>query len=142
MKVSARNVFEGQISAIQPGAVNAEIEVLTAGGDTLIAIVTSGSVTSLGLTVGSKVAALVKAPWVILAATDSGLRFSARNQLKGTVSELIKGGVNTEVALTLAGGSKVYAVVTNESVAELGLAPGVAATAIIKASHVILAVPT
>jgi molybdate transport system regulatory protein len=34
----------------------------------------------------------------------------------------------------------VHAVVTQDAVAELGLAPGVPARAIIKASHVVLAV--
>ena len=44
MKVSARNVFQGTISAIHPGAVNSEVVVKTAGGDTLVAIVTVGAV--------------------------------------------------------------------------------------------------
>jgi molybdate transport system regulatory protein len=140
MKVSARNAFKGNITTIQPGAVNAEITLKTTGGDTLVAIVTEGSVKSLGLAVGKEVVALVKAPWVMLAAGDSKLKFSARNQLQGQVSALIKGGVNTEVGLTLAGGTEVFAVVTNEAVAELGLAVGKPANAIIKASHVILAV--
>lgn len=140
MKVSARNAFQGQIKAIHPGAVNMEVEITLSGGDALVAIVTAGGVKSLGLTVGSEVVALVKAPWVILATDDSGLTFSARNQLKGQVSELTKGSVNTEVGITLPGGAVVYAVVTNESCKELGLTLGTPATAIIKASHVILAV--
>lgn len=141
MKVSARNAFKGTITTLQPGAVNAEVTLRTTGGDSLVAIVTSGSVQALGLGVGKDVVALVKAPWVMLATTDSGLAFSARNQLQGTVSTLVKGGVNTEVGLTLAGGSEVFAVVTNDAVAELQLAVGQSACAIIKASHVILAVP-
>ena len=40
-----------------------------------------------------------------LAAGDSKLIFSARNQLKGKVSAIIKGGVNAEVGITLPGGS-------------------------------------
>ncbi len=35
----------------------------------------------------------------------------------------------------------IYAVITNEAVLELGLNVGVAATALIKASHVVLGVP-
>ncbi|MGL4754753.1 MAG: TOBE domain-containing protein, partial [Aeromonadaceae bacterium] len=85
--------------------------------------------------------ALVKAPWVILVTGDSGLRFSARNQLTGTVSALAKGAVNTEVALTLDGGTVVHAIITNEAVLELGLTVGSPATALIKASHVVLGVP-
>ncbi|HEX5357977.1 MAG TPA: TOBE domain-containing protein [Aquabacterium sp.] len=141
MKVSARNAFKGKISAIQPGAVNSEVTLKTDGGDTLVAIVTAGSVQSLGLSTGKDVVALVKAPWVMLATRDCGLTFSARNQLAGQVSTLIKGAVNTEVGITLPGGTEVFAVVTNEAVSELNLALGQAASAIIKASHIILAVP-
>jgi len=140
MKVSARNAFKGSITAIHPGAVNAEVTLKTKGGDVLVAIVTEGSVKSLGLAVGKEVVALAKAPWVMLAAGDNKLKFSARNQLNGKVSTLVKGAVNSEVGITLPGGTEVFAVVTNEAVAELNLALGAAASAIIKSSHVILAV--
>jgi len=45
------------------------------------------------------------------------------------------------VIITLTGGTEVYSIVTREAVTELGLAPGVSATAVIKASHIILGVP-
>lgn len=141
MKVSARNAFKGTISAVQPGAVNSEVAIKTSGGDMLVAIVTAGSVKNLGLAAGKEVVALVKAPWVMLAAQDCGLTFSARNQLTGKVSTVSKGAVNSEVGITLPGGTEVFAVVTNEAVNELNLTLGKSATAIIKASHVILAVP-
>lgn len=141
MKISARNVFEGRITALLDGQVNAEVEVTTPGGDRIVAIVTEGSVQALGLAVGQPAIAYVKAPWVMLLAGTQEAKFSARNQLSGQVSALHKGGVNTEVAVTLPGGAVVYAVVTNEAVMELGLKEGSAATALIKASHVILGVP-
>jgi len=141
MKVSARNVFNGQITALTDGPVNAEVELTLAGGDKLVAIVTEGSVQSLGLAVGKEAIAFVKAPWVMVLAGEPEVKFSARNQLTGTVAALSKGAVNTEVAIALAGGSTVYAVITNEAVMDLGLKQGVAATALIKAGHVILGVP-
>ncbi|MDD2662350.1 MAG: TOBE domain-containing protein [Dechloromonas sp.] len=141
MNVSARNVFKGKISALVDGAVNAEVELSLPGGDKIVAIVTEGSVRSLGLAVGGDAVAYVKAPWVMLLAGPQEARFSARNQLSGKVAVLHKGAVNTEVGVELPGGSLVYAVVTNEAVMELGLKEGVAATALIKASHVILGVP-
>ena len=141
MQVSARNVFTGTLTAVVNGAVNAEVELTTAGGDKLVAVVTEGSVKSLNLTVGTPVVAYVKAPLVMLLVGVDGMRFSARNQLYGTVSALTRGAVNTEVAITLPGGAVVYAVVTNEAVLELGLAVGTTATALIKASHVVLGVP-
>ena len=141
MKISARNVFEGKITALVDGAVNAELEITTAGGDRLIAIVTEGSVKSLGLAVGKAVMAFVKAPWVMVLAGEGNVKFSARNQLAGIVENISKGSVNSEVGIKLSGGTLVYAVVTNEAVLELGLKPGVPASALIKASHVVLGVP-
>jgi len=141
MKISARNVFEGTISALVDGKVNAEVEVTTPGGDRIVAIVTEGSVAALGLAVGKPALAYVKAPWVMVLAGDGGVKFSARNQLAGVVDSVQKGAVNSDVAIRLGGGALVHAVITNEAVLELGLKPGVPASALIKASHVILGVP-
>ena len=66
------------------------------------------------------------------------MKLSARNTLAGTVTKLTKGAVNAEVDLTLKGGEKVVAIITNSSVDALGLKEGKAAFAIIKASWVIL----
>ena len=103
MQVSARNVFTGTLTAVVNGAVNAEVELTTAGGDKLVAVVTEGSVKSLDLTVGTPVVAYVKAPLVMLLVGVDGMRFSARNQLSGTVSALTRGAVNTEVAIPCRG---------------------------------------
>ena len=139
--LSARNCFEGTVTGLQPGAINTEVTLTLAGGDKIVAVVTQTSVQALGLAVGAPAVALVKAPWVMLQAGSPKYRFSARNQLAGTVSAVRKGAVNSEVALTLPGGSQVHAIVTNDAVAELDLKPGSAATALIKSSHVVLGVP-
>ena len=141
MKISARNAFEGSITALVDGKVNAEIEVTTPGGDRIVAIVTEGSVAALGLAVGKPAVAYVKAPWVMVLAGDGSVKFSARNQLAGVVDSVQKGAVNSDVAIRLAGGALVHAVITNEAVLELGLKAGVPACALIKASHVVLGVP-
>ena len=141
MKISARNVFEGTITALVDGKVNAEVEVTTPGGDRIVAIVTEGSVAALGLPVGKPAIAYVKAPWVMVLAGDSGVKFSARNQLAGVVDSVQKGALKSDIAIKLTGGSLVHAVITNEAVMELGLKPGVPACALIKASHVVLGVP-
>lgn len=141
MKISARNVLEGTISAVQPGAVNAEVTIALNGGDSLVAIVTQESLTSLELAPGKAVVALVKAPWVMLMTDSTGYRLSARNCLPGTVKSVEPGAVNAEVVISLPGGTEIFSIVTKEAVAELGLKLGAAATAVIKSSHVILAVP-
>lgn len=73
--------------------------------------------------------------------TDAGnYRFSARNQLAGQVTNVVKGAINSEVMIRLRGGDVISAVITNEAVSELQLASGKPATALIKASQVMLGV--
>ncbi len=141
MKVSARNAFEGTVVSVLSGPVSAEVGINLASGDKLVAVVTQESAKSLQLAPGKPVVALIKAPWVMLMTEGSGLRLSARNCLAGTVKSVTAGMVNAEVVVALPGGTEVVAIVTNDAVAELGLVPGVAATAVIKASNVILGVP-
>ncbi|NUY00733.1 TOBE domain-containing protein [Paraburkholderia youngii] len=69
-----------------------------------------------------------------------GVKTSARNQFYGTVSAIERGTVNDEVTLALPGGHTIVAVLTHESTEALGLAVGVAAFALIKASWVVLLV--
>ncbi|MHC8360083.1 TOBE domain-containing protein [Pseudomonas sp. LS2P72] len=126
---------------MQPGAVNAEVSLKLSGGNELVAVVTMESVKNLGLAVGKDAVALVKAPWVMLMTESSDIRLSARNCLEGKITSVINGAVNSEVVIQLDGGTEVYSIVTRQAVAELGLAPGVSATAVIKASHIILGVP-
>jgi len=140
MKISARNVFEGKISAVTSGPVSAEVEVTTTGGDKLIGTITQGSVATLGLTVGKEVVALAKASNVLVMTDGSGVKLSARNCLAGKVSKLVPGPVSSEVVITLTGGAQIFASVTRDATDELGIKEGVAATAVIKASSVIIGV--
>ena len=66
------------------------------------------------------------------------MKLSARNVLSGTVTKISRGAVNAEVVLDLKGGPAVTAVITNGAVDSLGLKEGMAASAIIKASSVIV----
>ena len=66
-RVSARNVLQGQVQAVTPGAVNAEVTVITPTGLQVVAVVTQGSVQALELAPGLPVTALVKASDVVLA---------------------------------------------------------------------------
>ncbi|MDE1182090.1 TOBE domain-containing protein [Paraburkholderia sp.] len=67
-----------------------------------------------------------------------GVKTSARNQLYGTVSAVVRGAVNDEVSLALPGGQTLVAVLTHESTETLGLAVGGDAFALIKSSWVVL----
>lgn len=139
LKTSARNQYEGCIRTIARGAVNSEVTLELTGGDHLTAIITNASVDSLGLVEGSSATALIKSSFVLLA-TGRELRTSARNALPGTVLACHRGAVNAEVELQLAGGKRLVATVTNHSADALGITVGAPMQALIKASHVILAV--
>ncbi|MDR3212309.1 MAG: TOBE domain-containing protein [Azoarcus sp.] len=139
--ISARNRFPGTVSKVETGPINAQVELTLAGGDKIVAVVTHESVDNLGLAPGVAAIAFVKASWVLLLAGNEKIRFSARNHLPGTVASVEKGAVNSEVAVKLTGGSLAYAIITNEAVLELGLKPGVPASVLFKASHIILGVP-
>jgi molybdopterin-binding protein len=62
---------------------------------------------------------------------------SARNRFRGIVREIKAEGLLAQVELE-AGPFRVVAVVTREAVEELGLTPGAPATAIVKATSVML----
>lgn len=67
------------------------------------------------------------------------MKLSARNQIKGKVIEVRKGQTTAHVRITIGAGVIVTASITNEAVDELNLAVGDDATAVIKASDVMVA---
>lgn len=139
MKTSARNQFLGKVKSVKHGPINAEVILDIGGGDELVAVVTQDSAEHLGLAEGVEAYALVKAPWVIVT-TDEKMKTSARNRLCGTIVRCQEGAINTEVVIELPGGKMVVAMLTADSVKSLGLKEGMRACALIKASHIILAV--
>ena len=140
MKVSARNVFAGTVTEITRGGVNALVVLGLKGGARLAATVTNASVDALALATGKEAFAIVKASSMILGTDLHGCRLSAHNLLCGSVSQIIQGPVNAEVNLELGQGTTLSAVITQESVAEMGLAPGGHACALFNTSSVILGV--
>ena len=69
------------------------------------------------------------------------MKLSARNQLSGTVTSINEGAAIANVELDV-NGQRLVASITIEAARELGLEEGKSVTAIVKASDVILAVPT
>lgn len=66
------------------------------------------------------------------------MELSARNQLRGTVKDVRLGTVMAEVTLDV-GGQPIVAAITRGSAESLGLKVGDEATAVIKATAVIIA---
>ena len=67
------------------------------------------------------------------------MKLSARNILKGTITEVKKGQTTTHVLIDI-GGAVVTSSITNEAADELKLAKGQSAYAVIKASDVMIGV--
>ncbi|KUJ71311.1 TOBE domain-containing protein [Thiomicrospira sp. WB1] len=139
MKTSARNQFFGTVTHIETGAVNCDVTLQVRDGLRVVAQITPASLERLGIAVGSDAYALIKASFVILA-KDDGMQTSARNRFCGKVRSLDKGAVNTDVTLDLGGQQQVSAMITNQSCESLGVAEGEPFCALVKASHVLLAV--
>lgn len=70
MKLSTRNQLPGTVVSIKNGIVTAEVIVRLDGGQEVASVITMGSVESLGLQPGSRVAVLVKATEVMVATLD------------------------------------------------------------------------
>ena len=68
------------------------------------------------------------------------MQISARNVLKGKVVKIVQGAVNCEVTLEIAPGVEIVSIITKTSVESLGLVEGKTASAVIKASNVMIAV--
>ena len=137
MKISARNVFPGTVTAIKAGTVNSEVKLSIADGIAITSVITKDSVKHLVLKKGVAALAIIKSSGVLLA--TQGGKISARNVLTGVVSKITGGSVNSVVSVTLTGGLEVIAVITKSAVKELGLKKGVETQVIIKASNVLLA---
>lgn len=137
MSLSIRNQLPGTVTAVRPGEVMATVKIRLDGGQNLTAAVTLEAVQQLDLTAGTAVRALVKSTEVSLAtARVDGL--SIRNQLNGTITGLVTGGVMASVKVSMDGG-ELTSVITGEAAADLGLFVGSDVVALIKATEVSLA---
>ena len=139
MKTSARNQLRGVIKTVRKGAVNADVILDLGDGLNVFANITNEAIDELGLKKGREAMALIKSSFVLLSA-DANPAVSARNKLVGTVATISKGAVNSEVKIALPGGRTLAAIITDEGLKELGLKVGSVCCAIIKASHVLIAV--
>jgi len=136
VRTSARNQFAGTVTQLRQSKVSVEVGIALDAQTQIVAGVTRESAQTLRLALGSPVLALVKASSVLLARGE--VQTSARNQLTGTVRRIVRGPISAEVTLTLVAGRSVTAGITRESLERLGLARGQTASALFKASSVIL----
>lgn len=138
MKLSARNQFAGTVTKVNEGAVNG-IVTIDVNGTPVTSTISMAAIRELGLEPGKKAYAVVKATEVMVGLGEH-LTLSARNQFPGKVLSVEKGAVNSIVRMEALGGNTISATISNAAVEELGLEPGKAALAVIKATSVMVGI--
>jgi molybdopterin-binding protein len=73
-----------------------------------------------------------------LSGDGQGAHISARNRFRATVTDVQVDGLMAQVELVVSDPVRLVAVVTRDAVEELGLKEGMAATAIVKSTNVII----
>lgn len=66
MKLSARNNLEGKVVSIKEGPVSTEVTIEIPGGQQIVSSITTTSAKSLGLAIGKKAYAVIKASNVMV----------------------------------------------------------------------------
>ena len=137
MQISARNQIIGTIEKISLGAVNAEIQMKLKSGKSIVSIITNSSVENLGLATNDEVVAVIKSSNVLLS-TQTNLKLSTRNSINGNIEEINIGSVNAEVVVNIGNEDKIVAIVTINSIENMGLKVGASVDVIIKASDIMI----
>lgn len=68
------------------------------------------------------------------------MKLSARNQFKGTITDIQKGAVNGIVKIDIGGGNTMTATISLNAISELGLNVGKPAYAVVKATSVMVGI--
>lgn len=113
-KTSARNSFLGKISTIRTGDIQALVEVVSISGNVITSIITSDSLTRIGLKPGMLVTAEVKAPWIQLCKDRNAPNCSAENLFQGTVCRITKNRTTAEVVVRLPDSTELCAIITEK----------------------------
>lgn len=140
MNISTPNQFVGTIQTITHGAVNTEVQLAVGHEQKLVVMITQQSATALDLTIGDSVIAVVNTAAILLT-TDTGMMTSAQNRLIGTISQINRGAVNSDIMLSLASGVTLNAMVTKASEEALVLQVGQVVSALFNATAVMLLKP-
>ena len=134
------NLFDAPLVVSQAGGRQGGAAVVTPAGDAVLAAFSEVETTLAGVAERLDTALGGTAAADSLTLWSFGMKTSARNLFRGVVDAVDEGAVNGEVRLRISPEIVLVAIISNGSIAELGLAPGRLAAALINANSVILAV--
>jgi molybdopterin-binding protein len=67
MQISARNIIQGTVKSIEPGAINTEVVLEVSPGVEIVSVITKDSADKLGIAVGKQTYAVIKSSDVMIA---------------------------------------------------------------------------
>lgn len=138
-KLSASNQIRGTVAAVKEGAVNGVVTLDTPAG-LVKADITMEAIRELGLREGVPATAVVNACDVLLeVAGASGYGYSAGNVFAGEVVSVAPGAVSSIVRVKVAGGIELTSDMERECAEAFGLRAGVAVSAVVSSSDVLVA---
>ncbi len=140
VRTSTRNQLFGRVIRIDRKEEDAQVMVRTKGGEKIVAAVNSASLEELAIAVGDDAVLMINSADVLLLAGPGFEKLSARNRLFGKVMRIQQDSADSEVIVLLPGGEILAAMVTRQSLKNLGLAPGMPVCAAFKAHTPILGV--
>ena len=140
MRISAKNVFSGTVCEMTRDISVSQVVLQLKSGHQMTAVISTDSVDTLELEVGSPAYAVVKASSVMIANNHLSMKISAKNRIIGRITKITKSAVVGEVVLDIGAGETVTATITDSSVRNLELEEGNEVCAIIKSTSVIIGV--
>ena len=136
MQISARNQLSGSIEKIVKGMVNSQLFVQLKSGNILVSVITNDAVDALGLREGDDITAIFKSTSVLIGTGE--MRISAENCFEGVVETVREGKVNAEVVIKIGKQERIVAVLTIDSVEQLGLEKGKTVSTLIKSTDIMI----
>jgi molybdate transport system regulatory protein len=140
VRTSTRNQLFGRVILVERGEEGAQVTVRTKGGEKVVATVNSVSLEELGIAAGDDAVLMINSADILLLAGSGFGKLSARNRLSGKVMRIQQDSADSEVIVLLPGGEILAAMVTQQSLQNLGLVPGMPICAAFKAYAPILGV--
>ncbi|MGR8951021.1 MAG: TOBE domain-containing protein [Gammaproteobacteria bacterium] len=140
VKTSTRNQLFGNITAIDRAEEEAQIAVRLKGGEQVVVSSGTASLDELAIGVGDDAVLMINSADIIISTDADPQRFSVRNRLAGKVMRIQHDRVDSEVIILLAGGEILAAMITQQSLRNLALTPGMPVWAVFKAHAAIFGV--
>jgi len=140
VKTSTRNQLFGTVSAIDRADDETQVTVLLKGGERIVASLGSALLGEMGGGIGVDAVLMINSADILLSTAVDRQRVSARNRLSGRVLRIRQDVVDSEVIVLLPSGEILAAMVTQQSLQILALAPGMPVSALFKAHAPILGI--